>query len=264
MWTFRLTGAKCLLSSLLRRMVYMPATLDALIAAGADVNFAQNTRTLLMIAAKEGHTQSVETLITAGADVNAVTGKNSTALISAAEAENGEKCVQALIWGQSKTLKLLVNSGFNVDPDQCFDYGAMNSPAWSGEHNTGASCLIRKSQKVIILGKRQILNPEWNWTQERQEFFSVIFFFQITQPKFELSVFWSNLYIFSDAAEMEDKLLTYFLILLISHRLTVCLSFTPKCGRPFLRNRSLWQVSGEFLSSDTAVWSIRSSCLNQS
>lgn len=61
---------------------------NALLNAGADVNTVANGQTALIRAAKQGHSEVVQTLIKRGADINATDEKGKMALDYAKELEN--------------------------------------------------------------------------------------------------------------------------------------------------------------------------------
>jgi predicted component of type VI protein secretion system len=79
-------------------------TVSVLIEAGADVNAAtQDGSTPLFIAARNGHGETVSVLIEAGADVNAATQDGSTPLLIAAYKGHGE------------TVSVLIEAGADVN-----------------------------------------------------------------------------------------------------------------------------------------------------
>lgn len=78
--------------------------LNRLIVAGGDLEAPDSKgRTLLAVAASEGHVDIVNTLISAGANVNAMTGDGTTVLILAARN------------GQTEVIDLLISAGANIN-----------------------------------------------------------------------------------------------------------------------------------------------------
>ena len=76
----------------------MANCVEALVTAGADVNFTRDEgHTALMFAAMEGHEKCVEALITAGSDVNTFSEEGKTTLWHAVCCLKSDKCLEALI-----------------------------------------------------------------------------------------------------------------------------------------------------------------------
>jgi ankyrin repeat protein len=78
-------------------------SVQAAIAAGADVNYSLNSRSCLSIAVLRGHQAVVDLLITAGVDKEAKSPNGFTPLVTAAE------------MGHNKCVDLLLTAGANKD-----------------------------------------------------------------------------------------------------------------------------------------------------
>jgi ankyrin repeat protein len=145
-------------------------SVQAAIAAGADVNHLQSGASCLSIAAAHGHNEIVGFLITAGADIEAKLVLDFTALIVAAQCGH-DKSVELLLaagankeakihtgctalimaahYGHDKCIELLLNAGCDVNALNNEGFGALYI-AVQKEHIDCVRTLVRCGADVTM------------------------------------------------------------------------------------------------------------------